>query len=559
MSLPPFSHLVVVETQRTKRYLFASPYMRETRGASFLLDRLNRQHTRTLLHTLGRPEHDFDVVYLGGGSGRVLFRSAELANEFRDGLLRLYRKETVAAQVAVAVVERRDGESFADWVYRGVALTQSRKLAGTKASPVFWGRWIMPCTSCGRAPAERMLTEHGEHRLCAACWFKREEIRETLYPDIKPNERGDHPLSSVEALRRRYSDEFVYTTLAEHCRSLGADLVFLPQDFDDIGDCSKPTNYMGFIYADGNRMGEIVKGLGSLSAHDGAVKHAYGVFSDITDRATREAAVEAVIEHVKLRKQRDEWTLPAEFILAGGDDLILAVPADAALPVACTFLDKFQEKTREFQCQRRYGLDKPFAPQGLTTSAGVVLAHVAYPASALMDLTADLMKMAKHKVASLDLPMGTIDFAVLTEATSESMKQRRNDEYVIEHSPRLLTERTERPYTACALKDLLASVAELKQSGVPRSKIKGLYPHLFESIWQAQYHGQRMKERLAFTGDLDRSPALKALTESTCFPFQPHRTHWRHQRLVWTTPLVDIIELYDFVHPPVSLPGTANA
>ena len=105
-----------------------------------------------------------------------------------------------------------------------------------------------------------MLTEHGEHRLCAACWFKREEIRETLYPDIKPNERGDHPLSSVEALRRRYSDEFVYTTLAEHCRSLGADLVFLPQDFDDIGDCSKPTNYMGFIYADGNRMGEIVKG-----------------------------------------------------------------------------------------------------------------------------------------------------------------------------------------------------------------------------------------------------------------------------------------------------------
>jgi hypothetical protein len=48
--------LVVIETQRLKGYLFASPFLRETRGASLLLDRLNRQQTRSLLdRTEGEP------------------------------------------------------------------------------------------------------------------------------------------------------------------------------------------------------------------------------------------------------------------------------------------------------------------------------------------------------------------------------------------------------------------------------------------------------------------------------------------------------------------------
>jgi hypothetical protein len=343
MSTHPFNHLVVIETQRTKRYLFASPYMRETRGASLLLDRLNRLRTPSLLDTFGEAGRDFEVVYLGGGSGRVLFGSPELASRFRDELLRLYREETAAAQVAVELVERDDGERFADWMYRGVRLTQRRKLGARRASPAYWGRWVRPCTSCGQAPAEVLLIEHGRHQLCAAWESKRREIREALYPRIKPGKRGYHALAPVEALRQRYTEKFVYTTLAQHCRDLGANRVFLPQDFSDIGDRSKPTNYMGFIYADGDGMGEIVKGLGSIANGEQGAKHAYAAFSEITDRATREAAVEAVVEQVAPLKQGNDWTIPAEFILAGGDDLMLAVPADAALPVACAFLEKFQE------------------------------------------------------------------------------------------------------------------------------------------------------------------------------------------------------------------------
>ena len=63
--------LVVIETQKVKSYLFASPIMRETRGGSVLLDSLNRKETKMILKGLGIIHHE--EIYLGGGSGRVLF------------------------------------------------------------------------------------------------------------------------------------------------------------------------------------------------------------------------------------------------------------------------------------------------------------------------------------------------------------------------------------------------------------------------------------------------------------------------------------------------------
>src|SRR5690242_12787619 len=109
------SFLVVLETQKVKGYLFASPILRETRGASLLLDRLNRQKTRELLEeTAGTP------VYLGGGSGRVLFRSREQAEAFARKVAALYREETWNARVSIEVLERIAEESFPAWVTRGV-------------------------------------------------------------------------------------------------------------------------------------------------------------------------------------------------------------------------------------------------------------------------------------------------------------------------------------------------------------------------------------------------------------------------------------------------------
>lgn len=559
-------YLVVIETQKVKSYLFASPIMRETRGASVLLDLLNRKETDLIL--AGFPPDSHEKIYLGGGSGRILFTDRTLAEDFKARVLAKYRQVTVNSRVAVEIEERRDEDKeFAKWMGRGVSKARQNKLGRREGVPLLAGRWIRPCTSCGQEPAEEMLSEHGEHRLCRACWLKREEIRKHLYRKIKSGEVEPRRVLQTPAdLVIRYTDKFIYTTLAQYNKDGKfpdgrTDLkIVLPQDFDDIGRVSRPANYMGFIYADGDRMGEVVKNMPGLFKEEKEAKRAYRAFSKIMDQATREAAVEAVLETVALEpvktKHGSARYIPAEFVMAGGDDLMLVVPAHNALDVAIKFIEKFQDKTVKLQKQyvEDGKLSRPFTGCGLTTSAGVVLSHAHYPASDLMTLAAELMKLAKKKSAELARKQkegangeetGALDFVVISEAGSEPVKKRRQREYKTRTASGIRVVRTERPYTAAEARRLLATIRGLQDSHVPRSKLKALYPALFQHPLQAQFEALRIRERLKVTGDLDKNPVLSNLVMEYLHNF-PYR---KNEDGKWVTPLTEIIELYDFVQP----------
>lgn len=61
---------------------------------------------------------------------------------------------------------------------------------------------------------------------------------------------------------------------------------------------------------------------------------------------------------------------------------------------------------------------------------------------------------------------------------------------------------------------------------------------------QAQFEALQVKERLKATGDLTAGSPLKALVdELSRFPFREVSND------KWTTPLSELIELYDFVQP----------
>lgn len=540
--------LVVIETQRVKGYLFGSPILRETRGASLLLDRLNRVATKELL------TGNFETVYLGGGSGRILFQSKGEAERFAQAVRHLYRERTWNARVSAVAVERdRDHEGrdepFAVWMSRGVRESQQNKLARIDALPMLGGRWIRACSSCGKEPAHQVLTDvQGPHELCTSCWQKRDEVRR-FYHDAKRNWSIDVPIASLARLRREWPNS-ILTTLSETIATGRAveQPLCLPQDLDQIGRRSKPANYIGFIYADGNRMGEAIKRLGKTFSDDTGTKQAYRAFSELVDQATREAAVRAVIDHVGVQpwqtpEGRAAQLVPTEFVLAGGDDLILIVPAHCALDVAASFITLFQAKTIALQEEwKRTGrLPDEFAPEGLTTSAGVVIAHATYPASQLMDLAGELMKFAKRKAADLadgGLIQGTLDFAVLYDSGSEKLKERREKEYQSKSN----VQRTERPYTATDAVRLLERIRALKASDVPRTKLKDFYPILFEDPVLAQFEARRILERLKSTGELQQgSPLANLREELKHFPFRDNGNG------KWTTPLSELIEIYDFV------------
>ncbi len=535
----------MIETQRVKGYLFASSILRETRGASLLLDQLNRSETRKLLEDYKGCSEE---IYLGGGSGRILFESKDKAEEFAQRVRELYREKTANARVSVVALERRknkDGqdESFPDWIARGVRESRENKLGRIEAVPMLAGRWIRPCSSCGKEAAHAIKPDiQGTHHLCASCLYKRKKVQK-FYNDTK---RIDIPIPALNRLRNEWPD-FILTTLSEtiksDCDKEGRFL--LPQDLDQIAEHSKPSNYIGFVYADGNRMGETIKDMGRNFPDDALAKQAYRAFSKIVDQATREAAVRAVLQHVgtiakATRDGKPARFVPTEFVLAGGDDLILVVPAHAALEVAACFISLYQAKTFTLQDEwKKQGkLPDFFAQKGLTTSAGVVIAHASYPASQLMGLAGELMKLAKRKAAESNRLEGTLDFMVLHSAGSEKVKERRK-EYQTQAGITL----TERPYTATEAFKLIERIQALKRADVPRTKLQALYPVLFEGVMQAQFEALQIKERLMATGDLTAGSPLKALDELSRFPFR------EVSDAKWTTPLSELIELYDFVQP----------
>jgi len=102
--------------------------------------------------------------------------------------------------------------------------------------------------------------------------------------------------------------------------------------------------------------------------------------------------------------------------------------------------------------------------------------------------------------------------------------------------------RTERPYTVGEAKAFLQIIRNLKAEGFPRTKLKALYPVLFQKTMQAQFDAQRLRERIKTTGQMADAGQWQQLTlELDLFPFR------RKDKSNWTTPLSEIIELYDFI------------
>lgn len=537
--------LVVIETQRVKTYLLASPYLRETRGASLLLDRLNRADTQELVAQTGG-----ELIYLGGGSGRVVYADRPSAENFAERVRDLYRRETVTALVSVEVVERDPNELFPEWMARGVARSQANKLGRVESVPSIAGRWIRPCTSCGLLPAEEETQDvQGIHRVCLSCHIKRQLIND-FYRNVKHNRHRRLPVDKP-LLRTRFP-KFVLTDLMKSIETKwGADRHTLcPQDFDQIAACSRSPNHIGFIYADGNRMGEVVKTMARRFPDDHDARRAYSAFSTIVDQATREAAVLAVLEVVGTQPDitldgQPAQFVPAEFVLAAGDDLILVVPGDTAIEAASRFISEFQKRTIGLQHElvAEGTLNKEFAPAGITISAGVVIAHATYPASQLLELVGDLMKLAKRKAADLAPAecVGTLDFMVLHESGSAPAKYRRQHEYTRMTNGRTVL-LTERPYTAAGAEQLIERIRALRHPSVPRSALNAIYPALFQNVAQAQFDALTILQRLKATGALTDGSPLQLLREA--LPLFPFREDEKGQ---WVTSLSEIVELFDFV------------
>lgn len=510
--------LVSLDTDRVKEYVFATGRLREIRGASAILDHLNRTETKALIATHGGRK-----VFAGGGSAMASFASEAEARAFKEAVVALYADKTAAATITGIVIDYNSAADFRPIFKRAARLLRRAKDAGRRVPGMFASAWMSRCQRCGEYPVTHQLSPPGgvESGLCAACALKRQAADNG---DIGP------------AAHLRESGGTVWNTL------------HVPDELGDVGRHSTPANYIGFIYADGN-------GIGRLIEDQLVGEQDLRAFSQILEESIL-AAVEAAAGPFVSQ------SLPLVPVLIGGDDVILITPAQVALPVATrlciAFGQKIAERIDEAITEKRLRFDGE-KPQ-VTMSAGVALAKSSYPVFALHELAKELQDSAKRQSATLHRyehgHQPTVDFRVISSSSANSWNYVRQRELRLPQTGQPAQTRwaTARPYPCQRIEglyrptwpDIEEAVYNLRASGFPRNKLQN-WLRILQSDYTIEgslLEVKMLQSRLSATHrevfqrvtdllSID-TPVDQFLTD----PLKPDHS---------ISPLPDIVELYDFI------------
>lgn len=504
--------LVSFDTDRIKEYVFGTARLREIEGASALLDDLNRKRMcEKVVGVTGLAVEDV-LVYANGGSG--LFKvPSKWAEDVIIKVEQLYAQETVTGSITGVYRPYDEGQPFGDQV-KALSYHLRRRKQEKAAARI---PRAMPlaefCASCGLYPASHFdtsITER-EDRLCESCRRKRQ---------VKVLEEIAGP----------------WGRLADHIQRPWVDLrEMLPRDLESIGQVSSPPGYIGYIYADGNSFGQWLTALNEESE--------FRSFATKLDQILCQVTFDALLGSESLKPQQDtkehrHFYYPFDILLLGGDDIVIVTPADAALPLALRICQDFEEQATE-------ELKQP-----LTLSAGVVLAHASFPIRSLFDLAEELVQSAKNKLAP-KAESGTIDFMVITDPSSQSVEQMREQLDYASSSPDRLIRLTDRPYTLAEMRKLLCQVARLKKENFPRNRLQFLVEGIDRSETTGTYHTAMVYGRLRESEHRKRQALAQLFIEPMeKAPPVPHP--WFKQGVeqgmeVWATRLLDAVELYRFV------------
>jgi hypothetical protein len=482
--------LVVLDTPGIKQFVFGTDTLAEIRGASALLDRLNRVETEDCLRR-SLPD-GVTRVFANGGTGQFIIEAPDLqrVRSALDQLAACYREQTggeVRSLTGVAEWPGTDESGYRSVVDAALDELRLQRSLAAGRSTVPTLPFVLECQSTSHLPAIGVAAQDVERRLLSrASQLKRQESQRA--------HRGMLWAGWMEALdpKGRFLER------ADDLRYPGA---------EGIGEHSRGRRkgYVGLVYADGNAMGRLVKKLDSQEACQ--------AFSDLVDGSIRDACHEALDEVCasEIRAAREALNgggtpnrLPADILLLGGDDLLVLLPADRALHFALLMTRAFQRLTRERQAQlpapaRRFFKERSLTEKGLTISCGVALGRARFPFYLLFDLAEELLRSAKRagsrETAKTDdywVPP-YVDFHLLAGSAGQELSVIREEDYqVASDHPRTL-----RPYSGDRLECLRQAAESLREARLPRSKLQDLFEAALEPRHQqAQRRAQELFGRL---------------------------------------------------------------
>ncbi len=560
--------LIAFDTDHIKGYVFGTNRLKEIRGASSILDRLNREET---VRIAAKEEFKATRIFAYGGSALFIVDS-DRAQALGKAVQKLYHEETgggasityaiqdipdygtqdimtvkeLSGNIAMADVRKllrsrlhlaKDSlqmdMSPGDNVQQKDAAPENDTQRGDALAYVALPSHALLCTceSCGVAYAQDLGrdvedADEGEERYCCVCTGKREEDM-----DVKKKLRNarNAPLASGSLWGH------ILKSLGESYLPPRSPVPERPKDFNAFREFSHGKEYLGLIYADANSMGTAFNDLETLEEEQ--------VLAKKIDDAVFAAMGYAIRTHLPIQGN----TFPFDILLVGGDDIVMVVPADKAIQVAHTLAEEFHRLAGKY-----------------TLSIGVVLAPVTYPFSLQYELVGETLKAAKMSGARQvpnssndEQEQSRVNFVVLTGNTSQSYEKQYGELYNKRTRTNNAFYATLRPYTLSDLKWLLEQLKQGNEKRLGRTKLHQLREAILKlnsttTILEllALFRNWKKDERdfvKQIAQKFDTRLTTRQQQMGTLFPWSLDGKESSDSLTIYRTPLLDFIELYDFV------------
>lgn len=412
----PRLELVRIDTDQISAFVFESSRPPVIRGASEILRSLNQWIEKQLgEHTLFSGGGEALLV-VPAGQGEAICRQVEA--EFREKSAGALRVTAVALVVRPVDFLSQGGEPK--------PVHGARLVSGTQAVLTRLHDRVR------RAKAERTperAAVPGGAKRCASCRDRASAgIKIDKYREKEPGELCK-PCDTRWWIGRRLIRGI---NLEEMVKGFAAEVGAESEKGSKALD-------VGFLYADGNGMGDLFGRLQNLAELRFLSLAVYEIFAGLRKRADE-------LVNQRMRTSAEEGS-PFVSLVAGGDEVIWILPAAVALEVASVLPAWLEGESAAFPDL------KPLLERAelsrLTLGMGLVLCAHSYPVRYQFELAKALQKNAKrlfyrggrHEAES------TIDFEVLTDASplSEKLEAARAVAYETEEDGFL---RTCRPYYA---------------------------------------------------------------------------------------------------------------
>lgn len=552
--------LVAFDTDHIKAYVFATDKLREIRGGSSILDYLNRDIMQYLADD---PAYQAQHVYTNGGGGIFLIDS-DKANSFGMHMERMYREITGGgSSITYAVQELpdhvasvEDGDSIPGHLESLRVRLREKKLTPQVAINLATHPFMHPCDSCGIFYANpdvygEDLRDSGEggELYCLSCQIKRKRDR-----DVKVNIKRKLP-----------GDDYLWKNVFDRLGKLGYALPEhpeRPEDFNVLSTFKGGKDYFALIYADANGMGKAFEECTGLKEYRDLAK--------TVDETIYEAVCLAIARHLKIsdharpgRSANEPPVFPFDILMMGGDDVLMVVPATVALDVALTISREFERIMKE-----AYPKDKV---KQATISSGVVLAPIKYPFRLLESLATTTLKFAKDDGDGEP----RINFVTVAGSSGETFTK----VFDSLHTPSRENGRevdkqffaTLRPYTPEALERLLDAIRKGRRRNLGRTKLHQMREAILKMNLTTSVSDSRAvlinwkTDQRDFVLDFVHTFAnqyLNGVSETQKpeelryeRPFPWFFSEKKGSRSIYRTPLLDFIELYDFVSGEEAVDG----